>query len=240
MHLRMIKFLSVLFLIFVGNIFPSGVYEGKMNSQSFFFKVYLEDDLVLLNYLNEKGKSEILEGSIIQDSIFFSSFDFNKEKYEFKISVKNEVISLYSYSKNHQTKVTRLSLNTDIELNKIPKFINQGLDIDLIGSWIYIHLINPEGEIERDEFSGNGYIVIYQQNGNYIFDPRAIRNSLNSAGIREFSYEDLPHVKWKTNNGQLFFDSSQGTSISNYLIRNDTLFSTSAQGYTEILIRKSN
>jgi hypothetical protein len=237
MYLK-VNILLILFQAIILNIFPSGVYEGKMHSQLFYLKIFSEKGSPFLNYLNEKGKTESIAGNIIQDSIYFEPFLKEKERYMVKISLKSEKSFIYSFSTNQLIEIKKISNNTSLELSKIPKLLENNFDPDLIGDWTFIHLIDPNGQIFKDELTGKGYIETFLENGKWIFDPRAIQEQLRSAGIRDFSYEDLPQMKWKTKNRSLFIESAESTSESTYLIRNDSLFKTSKQGYTSILVRR--
>ena len=238
MYLKVNNILLILFQAIILNIFPSGVYEGKMHSQLLYLKIYSENGKPFLNYLNDKGKTESIVGNIIQDSIFYDSFIRGNEKYMVKVSLKNEKAFIYSFSKNQLIEIKKISNNISLELSKIPKLVENNLDPDLIGNWTFIHLIDPNGQIFKDELTGKGYIETFLENGKWIFDPRAIQEQLRSAGIREFSYEDLPQMKWSTKNRLLHIESAESASESTYLIRNDSLFKTSKQGYTSILVRK--
>jgi hypothetical protein len=84
-------------------------------------------------------------------------------------------------------------------------------------------------------------LVTYQASGNFIADPNIFKDELRAAGINDFSYSDLPVFKWRTKDKKFFLVSPSGEgSVHNYLIRNDTLFTTSKQGYTGIHLRKNN
>jgi hypothetical protein len=238
MYLKVNNILLILFQAIILNIFPSGVYEGKMHSQLLFLKVYSENDSALLDYLNDKGRTESLVGSLTQDSIFYDSFIRGNEKYMVKVSLKDEKVFVYSFSTNQLIETRKISNSISLELSKIPKLVENNLDPDLIGQWIYHHLVDPNGEIYKDEFSGKGYVETFLENGKWIFDPRAIQDQLRSAGIKDFSYEDLPQMKWRTKNKTLIIESVESTSESTYFIRNDSLFKTSKQGYTTVLVRK--
>lgn len=238
MHLKVINYLFIILQVFSLSIFPSGVYEGKMHSQLFYLKIYSEKGSPFLNYLNDKGKTESIAGNIMQDSIFYDSFIRGNEKYMVKVSLKNEKAFVYSFSTNQLIEIIKISNNISLELSKIPKLVENNLDPDLIGNWTIIHLIDPDGGIYKDEFSGKGYVETFLDNGKWIFDPRAIQDQLRSAGVKEFSYEDLPQMKWKTENKILIVESPDSNNKSTYLIRNDSLFKTSKQGYTSVLVRK--
>jgi hypothetical protein len=234
----MINFLFILFQVYSSSIFPSGLYEGKMHSQIFYLKIHSENGSPFLNYLNDKVKTESIGGNIMQDSIFYDSFIMGNEKFMVKVSLKNEKLFLYSFSTHQLIETKKISNNISLELSKIPKLLENNLDPDLIGQWIYHHLVDPNGEIYKDEFSGKGYVETFLENGKWIFDPRAIQDQLRSAGIKDFSYEDLPQMKWRTENKNLIVESAESNNKSTYLIRNDSLFKTSKQGYTSVLVRK--
>jgi hypothetical protein len=235
-------YLSIIVLFFLKSIFTSGIFEGKMLSQSFYVKAYAKNEVMYLEYLNEKGKVLTFQGVVTGDSVFFEPFYFENGKFQFKISSEDEKIFLSDVGANKLIEIKKLTSNLNVELKGLSKILDQELDLDLIGNWFYLFSINPEGEKDSsDKLSGKGYLVTYQASGNFIADPNIFKDELRAAGINDFSYSDLPIVKYKTKNRQVSYEWPDGSvSSDNYLIRNDTLFTTSKQGYTGIHLRKNN
>lgn len=235
-------YLSIIVLFFLKSIFPSGIFEGKMLSQSFYVKTYAKNEVMYLEYLNEKGKVLTFPGVVTGDSVFFEPFYFENGKFQFKMSSEDEKIFLSDLGANKLIEIKKLTSNLNVELKGFSKILDQELDLDLIGNWIYLFSINPEGEKDSsDKLSGKGYLITYQAIGNFLVDPNIFRDELRSVGINDFSYSDLPVFKWRTKDKQLFLDPPSGEgSVHNYLIRNDTLFTTSKQGYTGVHLRKNN
>jgi hypothetical protein len=224
-----------------------GVYLVDYSGEPLFLMFEKKEEKIILKYLVDKKESGLVVGVPEDQAIYFEGVSIGRRSFSLKVSLSDpNLLILLKDGKSNLLKMNKLSSRIDLDLSKIPKYLNNGLDIDLIGDWTMLYMLNPDGIAHDWEAAGKGYMVRFSESGAWVLDSRVIRDQLNAGGAGRFSYQDIPSASWRVSSGQLEvnFKSpvnttlSNGSNLSYYLIRNDTLYTTSPQGYTTVHLRK--
>jgi hypothetical protein len=224
---------------------PTGIFTSSVGKDQIYWKLTRDSNAVILEVLTGKKKVEQYFAEEREDSLIFKNIALFQEPMDFYFSTEESgTFELKNYSVKRIVPLERLTQRTDFELSDVPKLIKRDLDLDLIGDWIILHLLNPAGGLADFELTGKDYKVGFSASGNWVLDPRAFNEQLPISGGGGFSFSDVPRATWKAKDGMLevLIDmpgvSSPGLSTSSFLIRNDTLYTTSPQGYTTVHLRK--
>lgn len=224
---------------------PTGIFVSQFKGDEIYWKLTRDSSAVTLEYLTRRKKEEQYFASDNDNILIFKNMSLFEEPMDFYIStVEPEGFTLKNDNSQEVIFLRKISQRTDFALRDVPKLIKRDLDLDLIGDWIILYLLNPTGGREDFELSGKDYKVGFSASGNWVLDPRAIKEQLSITGVEDFSFSDIPTATWKAKDGELqvLIDMpgvpSSGPSISKFLIRKDTLFTTSPQGYTTVHLRK--
>jgi hypothetical protein len=243
------KTLFILFIFlslpYVSVEFPKGIFISEVMEEQVYWKITKDSGVFVLEVLIGKKKAEKYFGEERADCLIFKNISLFQEPMDFYL-FKKDSSSLVLKNDNERKVIflKKITERTDFELSDVPKLLRKDLDLDLIGDWIILHLLNPEGTLADFELAGKNLKVGFSENGNWVLDPRAFKNQLPVNGGGEFSFSDIPRATWKAKEGNLevLIDlpgvPNSGPSINKFLIRNDTLYTTSVQGYTTVHLRK--
>lgn len=220
----------------------NGVYHATVCEDEVYFKVIDGGNLAILEFfLNKKTKGEIY-GQVKSGLLNFRDISIKEEVYD--LVFKNGEGHLISKNQRNpkSIRIEPLTKRLDLSLVDISKLIRNNLAPDLVGDWIMLYSLNPDGVVINDEIKGKNYKVRYSENGSYILDPKAIRDNMPREYVKNFSYSDIPTATWRTEGNNLMINITGITEASEseqiFLIKGDTLFTTSAQGYTIVQLRR--
>jgi hypothetical protein len=224
---------------------PTGIFTSEVKGDQIYWKLTRGSSAVILEVLTGKKKVVQYFAEERKDSLIFKNIALFQEPMDFYIStVESGGVELKNYKGKRIVPLKILTERTDFDLSDVPKLIKRDLDLDLIGDWVIVTLLNPEGAIADFELSEKELKVGFSPSGNWVLDPRAINDQF-PANAGGYSFSDLPSATWRAKDGKLEVliempgVPSSGPSISSYLIRNDTLYTTSPQGYTTVHLRKN-
>lgn len=112
-------------------------------------------------------------------------------------------------------------------------------DPRLVGRWMFLYHLDPNGEVIKDEFFGKNYVQTYYSDGKFIQDPQMFRDADRRHGIKTpFDYSAIPVFEWKTtNNENLTLTHAMGTVQSRYGFAGDTLIIGYSNGHTQHLVK---
>lgn len=112
-------------------------------------------------------------------------------------------------------------------------------DPRLVGRWMFLYHLDPNGEVIKDEFFGKNYVQTYYSDGKFIQDPQMFRDTDRRHGIKTpFDYSAIPVFEWKTtNNENLTLTHAMGTVQSRYGFAGDTLIIGYSNGHTQHLVK---
>lgn len=224
---------------------PTGIFTSELEEGQIYWKLTRESNAVILEVLTGKKKVVQYFCEEREDSLIFKNLALFQEPMDFYISTKESGgLALQNDKAQKVVFLKRITERTDFELSEVPKLIKRDLDLNLIGDWIILRLLNPEGALVDFELAGKDFKVGFSESGNWVLDPRAINDQLPINGGGDFSFSNVPRATWKAKDGKLevLIDMpggpGSGPSISSFLIRNDTLYTTSPQGYTTVHLRR--
>jgi hypothetical protein len=112
-------------------------------------------------------------------------------------------------------------------------------DPRLVGKWMFLYDLDPNGEVVKNEFYGKKYVTTYHGDGRMVHDPQMFRDADRRHGIKTpFDYSDIPILEWKTtNNETLTLTHAMGTLQNRYGFAGDTLIIGTSKGYTAYHLR---
>ncbi|MGY6742919.1 MAG: hypothetical protein ACXIUQ_09310 [Cecembia sp.] len=242
----MVKFfisLSFIIILFSKTDDPgNGIYYARVSEEEVYFKVTVEKGLAILEFFLDKKTKGEMNGQVKSGQIFFSDFSIKNEVYDLVFKNGEGHLISKNQDKPKFIKVEPVTKRIDLSLVDISKLIRNNLAPDLVGDWVMIYNLSPDGVVIDDEIKGKNYKVRYSENGSYILDPNAIRDNMPRELVKNFSFSDIPTATWRTEGNNLVINITGITEASEsksvFLIKSDTLLTTSVQGYTTVHVRR--
>ncbi len=230
--LKYLIFLSVLIYTKSAAQKIDGIYIGNIISDTNVLLISTKDSLMFGSFYESANNKFPFTGIINRNEIrgliqwnepILILGKFSKDTLKGSIIYGNDTLRVV---------LNRVSKKLNYPIEKLYKNSKSERDVNLIGKWVLIKMINPDGtQVKR-------YSDIYEylENGRFVFfsiEAEQFKERMAS-GSKTF----YPELQWATNNGWIFTISNLGRMEQQYVIRNDTLIITNERKQAEILVRK--